>query len=474
MLKKTLVALAIASVAGSAMAADITTTQYSVLSKQGAQGNDNVTIGQDVTPVTANIEDVIVTLNAEYKIDDLITFDFTGVDIDLAASSLITKVTLANDPDTSLPFGTMTLGLLTSTANQLVYRVTSLDYTQEKPENTTFNGTIELEGLQFEVASLLVSGKGMVTYSAKTSNDFVLDQEVTNATTIFDVKDQFAGDVDHKFDAVIDVNEQRLRFDSLDQTGSAHSTSVDSVELTAEEVAYTYGNNIAAQYSLPAEALAQVMTVNGDFSFLGEANETTGLIPTSNVAATFGVPKVYADKIVVEHNALTTNTITVDISGVDAGYADSQLSTQEFTANIDVKYDSYLDEKTNQVANVLVAGDAGEWTLNGAIVHVPFMPFRAGYSPVVTVSNTSSQKGDIEVLVYAKNDAEWAEPVSYMLTTPAKAEAMTNITGELQAQGIDGDVAFDVIVNAPADEIAVSALYYNNGDRAVVETHTRN
>lgn len=474
MLKKSLIALAIASVAGSAFAADITTTQYSVLSKQGAQGNDNVVIGQDVTPVTANISDVIVALDAEYKIDDLITFDFTGVDIDLAASSLLTKVTLADDPQTdsnyvdgadytsagdASPYGTMTLGLLTSTKNQLVYRVTSLDYTKEKPENTTFGGSIELEGLQFEVASLLASGKGVVTYSAKTSNDFVLDQQETNATVLFDVKDQFAGSVEHKFDAVIDVNEQRLRFDSVDQNGLGHLTDKDHVELKAEEVAYTYGNNFAAQYSLPATANGQVMTVVGDFSFLGEADETTGIIPTTNVTADYGTPKVYADRIVVEHGVLTTNSISVDISGSNAGYADTQLSTQEFTANIDVNYDSYLDAKTNQIANVLVKGDAGEWTLNGAIVHVPFMPFRAGYSPVVTVSNTSSQQGDIEVLVYAKNDAEWVEPVSYMLTTPAKAEAMTNITSELQSQGIDGDVAFDVIVNAPADEIAVSALY---------------
>lgn len=482
MLKKTLVALAIASVAGSVSAADITTTKYTVLSKQGAVATENVKIAN--ASVTATDHDVVVTLNAEYKVDDLITFDFTGVDIDLAASTLVTKVTLADDPQTdsnydasnpytpagdATPYGTMTLGLLTSTANQLVYRVTSLDYTAEKAENTTFGGTINVQGLNFEVASLLTSTQGSVTYSAKTSSNIVLDSQKTNTTVIFDAKDQFTGEVTKKLDAVIDVNEQRLLF--TDAGTETNKTREDSATLVASEAVYKDPSDVNAVYSLPAVENGQTFTINGDFSFLGDADTDTGVITTTKVSATVGTPTVYADKIVIEHTTLASSVVTVDVSGEDDVHADSALSTQKFTADIDVKYTTAAG-KADQVANVKVGTEAGEWKLNGAVVHVPFMPFRAGYSPIVNVSNTSNQNGDIEVVVYAKNDAAWVEPVSYMLpeTARAKAESQTDITSALKDLGISGDVAFDIIVNAPKDDIEVNALFYRDGDRAVINT----
>lgn len=465
MLKKTLIALAVASVATAASAADVTDTASALLSKQGAVNTANVQIG-NAASVGDAAGDVLVSLEAEYKPDDLLYFDFVGGDVDLTASVITTDVQLFAAPaDGGALLGTMVLGLLpSSTKNQLVMRVTSLDYINSNdPLNTTKYGKLVVNGLTFKTTSILSSGKTTLDYRAETSTGIEIDAGKDSATIIFEAKDQFAAAVTHDLDATIDVNEQRLKFVG---TGVTAYEDVVTVE-TTENAAPT-----GKVWALPATATKSDYVIHGDFSFLGEANDS-GIITTSNVTSSAdAAPKVYADKIVTTYAGLTANTITIDISGETSGVADKALSPQEFTATTTVAYTDF----SSAAGSVILQdkADAGAWGLNGAIIHVPFMPFRDGYSPIVSVSNTSNQDGDIEVLVYAKNDADWVEPTSYMLNTTAIADAMTNITPELQSLGINGDVAFDVIVNAPKQSIAVNALYFNEGDRAVLETHSRN
>jgi len=472
MLKKTLIALAVASVATAASAADVTDTASALLSKQGAVNTANVQIG-NAASIGDVAGDVLVSLEAEYKADDLLYFDFAGGDVDLAKSVIATDVQLykdatdaaAGDPATSI--GTMVLGLLPSTTkNQLVMRVTSLDYkTPTDPANTTKFGMLVLNGLTFKTTTILSSGKTTLDYRATTSSGVEIDAGKDSVVTIFEAKDQFSASVTKKFNAIIDVNEQRLMFVAPTDTDTKVT---DSVTVETKAVAAPTGK----VWALPAAATKSDYIVHGDFSFLGKVNDDGTITTTKVTSSADTTPTVYADKIVTSYAGLTANNIVVDISGESATAADKALSPQEFTATTTV---SYTDFSTKAGSVVLQdKADAGAWGLNGAIVHVPFMPFRTGYSPIISVSNTSNQAGDIEVLVYHKSDAAWVEPTSYMLTTPAAAEAMTNVTAELQGLGIDGDVAFDVIVNAPSKAIAVSALYYNNGDRAVLETHKRN
>jgi hypothetical protein len=163
----------------------------------------------------------------------------------------------------------------------------------------------------------------------------------------------------------------------------------------------------------------------------------------------------------VKTTVLLILELTITVPG------DTVIPAQSFTAKVTA---TYKTEAGTDGSQVIYDGAAGQWELNGALVHVPFMPFRDGYSPIVNVSNTSTQHGDIEVLVYAENNADWVEPMSHMLPVKAKGQSQTNITSALRSLGIEGDVAFDIIVNAPSDAIEVSALYYSNGDRAVMNT----
>lgn len=439
MLKKSLVALAIASVASVATAADITSTEYKVLSNQGAKNSESVVVENGI----------VVTLNAEYKADDIIKIAVSGSEF-----SAIGATTITLDPVSQ---GTMVLGLINQTATELTYRVTSLDYADPTDaDNTTVGATLTIAGVELDVASILASKSATLSYSAETSTGIVLDSEKTNVTKAFDARDQFAANVEG-FAGIIDVNEQRLLF-----TGS--TTAQRTTDMTTQgafEVTYNDGADVPVDYdyALPATFVEQDIVIAGNFAFIGEADED-GVIDDSNANYT-----IYADRIEANYDSLGDDkVIEVTVPG------DVVIPHQTFTSKIDVAYTPATGSEATQT---VYDSTAGEWKLNGALVHVPFMPFRDGFSPIVTVSNTSNQDGDIEVLVYDKNDADWAEPMSYQLTTAAKAQAMTPITSELQGLGIDGDVAFDVIVNAPAADIAVSALYYNNGDRATLETTNR-
>jgi hypothetical protein len=475
MLKKTLVALAIASVAGAATAATIDApSTVAKISNQGAAKLEYLEV------VGKNI---LVTAEAEYKIDDLLKFDVNNASLlklaDLTIDTTVslvdyyvddlsapTKYTLDNTEAGTWvnagPVGTMTLGLLaTSTTEELVFRVTDLSFEANLPASikTTLGGQIEVSGLQFNTGSVLGSAKSFIDFTAETQSGIPLD--AAEQVQIFEPKNQFAATIedDVKFDAVIDVNTHRLTFEQNE----------------VEDAATISTTNDAANLKYAAFPKETVYVINGDFSFLGEADDN-GVIDakvTSSIASGDKLV-VTADKITAKFAGITTNTITIDVSDDDGLAAAKALATQQFTADVTTTYyHSKVDETqatTTDSVTLLNGADAGQWTLNGAVVHVPFMPFRSGYSPIVNVSNTSNQDGDIEVLVYAENDASWVEPVSYMLPVTAKAESQTNITAALQGAGISGDVAFDIIVNAPKDDIEVNALFYRDGDRAVINT----
>lgn len=464
MLKKSLIALAIASVAGSAFAADITVTPKNILSKQGAVGTTWVKVNQADSTVEGEIQ---VVLDAEYKIDDIITLDFTGaklktgstitasVDLGYIVVDADNKVVAAEADDVGAELvGTVTLGVLSQLDNQLTLRVTSLDYKEKigadvvvpAPLKTTKKGVLTFSGVELSVADILTNGYAKVDYSAKTSTGIALDvNNKTNSTVLFEAKDQFKAEVIKELDSTVDVNEERQLFT---EKGTESQFTLNSFEITYDGV----------PYALAATATKSDFVVNGNFAFIGEAGED-GFIKDMD---TF---KVYNDRLELTVPSIaSTGVRTVTVPG------DVIIPHQTFTASAKVSYTAVAASGNGEIA--LELGDAGQWKLNGAVVHVPYMPFRAGFSPIVNISNVSKQDGGIEVIVYQQDNA-WVEPQSYTLETIAKAEAQTNITSELRTLGVEGDVAFDIIVNAPAKDIAVNALYFQGGDRAVINTVDR-
>jgi hypothetical protein len=462
MLKKTLVALAIASVAGSVSAADLAADPSFPATQVAPQA-----VSAEGTALVTTIDStkvLYVKLGAEYTLNDTITLDFTGMDIDKATF----PTTIVADKDSA--FATVTFGVSgTPTKNQVQYRVT-------KVEQATAGGTADSTvgqyfSMPFEddnanptagkvsIKSENFASSGVVSFKAVTNTGAALDTG-TLPLTLLEGKTQFSADVATPFDAIIDVEEQRLKF-------TVGVTDAATITVTDADSGDAWSNSVDAD--------ATTFEVMADFDFL--AVDSEGEIDQSSqpMIAWSGTPDSVtyaADKITATYNAgTTTTTLTIDLEDSASGFAASAISTQDFEATVVQKYSLDTDSAKKGSVTLLNGADAGNWELNGAVVHVPFMPFRAGYSPIVNVSNTSNQDGDIEVLVYAETDASWVEPMSYQLSTVvAKAESQTNITSALQALDIEGDVAFDIIVNAPKKDIEVNALFYRDGDRAVINT----
>ena len=465
MLKKSLIALAIAAASSSVMAADITGTAVQTVS---AEGNA-------VHTVLASA-DVSVVLAAEYTVGDVVTFTFDGaeLDVDTVPNSIVVAATdnSSANPAVAKDYYGMTLGQLSKSKNHVTYRVTELTTVAASTRpHTTINQVIKLGDagavptaapLKFNAKTL--ASKATVTYSAVTGNNQALDTGTKNVTDLFAVKSQFKANVDDAgkaFNAVINVNEQRVQFVAV---GSNPADVVDVLDLKLTD------SNSAWLNAATVNTVSY--TVYGNFAFLDSDPETEGVQTLDDVVTFVPTPTkvtVNADSIVAEYaTAQLTSKLTLDLAGSASSDPVSKvvIPTQDFTATVSAKYTANTIATTKDINTKF---NAGEWTLNGALVHVPFMPFRDGYAPIVNVSNTSTQDGDIEVVVYAADNA-WVAPKSYMLSVPAKAQAQTNITAALRNAGIQGDVAFDIIVNAPKDDIEVSALYFNAGDRAVMNT----
>lgn len=336
MFKKTLLALAVAATSTTVLAAaDIkTNTVNRVISNEGSAS---------LTKVEANV--IQVKLGAEYAVGDILTFTFAGADLDVAGSTLPVSVT----PVLTDTNDVMVLGLLSSTATTLTYRVTELNY-DKLLSDTTVGATVTFAAgdLKFTAASVLASGNGTVTYAAETSTGIDIDVSATKGTaTIFSTASQFAGSVTSKFDAVIDVNVQRLAFES---SGTPATTTVDSITLTPVNTT----SNTAGTFVYQATPTKYTYTVDGEFGFLDSDSKTDGVQYGSKVTVSTGatIKSVTTSAITVESALTSAVTISVDITGKTAGKADSALATQTFTADVDV---AYTDHGTSSVPTTITA-----------------------------------------------------------------------------------------------------------------------
>jgi hypothetical protein len=164
---------------------------------------------------------------------------------------------------------------------------------------------------------------------------------------------------------------------------------------------------------------------------------------------------------------VTTDTITIT-PPVDSTTAKTEaviLNAQDFMVEGSYTYGTAGVAALGKVA-------AGEWTLNGAVVSVPYMPYSANASQILYVTNTGSLDADISVT--AIDD----KGMMYDLGKVGVAGkgAVTKITKEvgdaLTAAGFaGGKVAMTITVNAQDKDITVYASYNVGGaDRGYINT----
>lgn len=367
LLKKSLLAASVA-VAFGASAGNVAVTKQTH-SVEGLQG---VTAAQ--TSNTISYE-----LAAAYRDGDKITFTFPdGALVSNGFPSQINVAAVNNAVEADAIAG-LALGLLNSTDSSVTYRVTSVTQPTDGAgttytNRTTIGNTLTLGSVQYTPAAVL-AGAVTVTVNSETSVGDVLDNSGTRTATLAESKSQFGTvEVTESFDNVIDVSAMRKSF-----VGSLTDT-----------MTYEITNPDITGWLNPATVTDTSVVLQGEVGKL--AGVTSADFTT---AGTDVFVEADAELTVTYAGEKTTDTITFTApTGADA----LVLETQDFTTDYVYSYTSAA-----AVAGSKTVGEnenAGEWTLNGSTVNIPYMPYSPNASQIMYITNDGTQSGDIMVTAF--------------------------------------------------------------------------
>ncbi|WP_337879020.1 hypothetical protein [Rheinheimera sp.] len=422
--KYTLVSAAVAATFGVA-AGTLTSTALQV-SKQGAAS---------AAATATQAASFTHTVAAGYAINDLVKFTVTSGAV---ASSFTWPSTIEYAAGSG--GASMTLTLLSGTAgsNEGSYRVTNVTASTGQ---TTIGAVSDPISVTLKTNALAVDASVSV---ASTLSNGSTPIDPTTAVTIAEAKDQF-GDltVSQKFAGTIDVAQGRKAFVS--------STSLPLV-FKASEV---------ASLVAPATVTSTVVKVNADLGELTTAAvSVSGGSPTKAYDATNKV-------LTLTYNSAVTTDQTVTITP-PTGSAAKVLVAGDFKLAGTVNYGTASAESIGSSI------DAGEWTLNGAMVNVPYVPFGANVSRVFTVTNTGSLDADVTLTAIDESG------VTYDVGTiaVAKANSVTSLSAAVfdalngAVPGLNGKkLSLTFTINAENKDVTVYAMYNVGGaDRATVPT----
>lgn len=421
MFKKSLLAASIAAFSTGAFAVNVTSTALEH-SKEGVMSATTI-------PGAA----ATVTLKAEYKVDDLITFTFSqDIENTFATTVNVTLVGAGAGDE-------MVLGKLSQDDNSVTYRVTNLQL--GNGATSTVDATFDIPAASFAGADIRAAGSASVTYSATLSNGTTpLDQAsgTDKATaTVVSLDDQFSTKVDAGFDGVVDVEDDRLSFEG---------------GVSADAITVSLTNDAPAD--IGASLTGVTYTIMGSFSFLDTDADTDGIqLGTNTVTASAGtVDSVAADKIVVSHTAAGAVTVTVD------NVAEGEIATQDFTVDAEVAYSD--NDATDQTMD-FTGAKGGEWTINGSEVTFPYAPI--GFSTVVTnfeIANSGAQTGDILLTAFDSAGNKYSGTASVSaeagkLTKLSPQEVMTTL-----GLSVPTKLSLTITTTAPAGDIKITG--YSN------------
>lgn len=435
MFKKTLIAATLAALSTNAMAVDVAT---STAITYGNEGLASGLVANDASVLTLGATQL--ALGAEYSVGDTISITIAGGTFDPTDAFLLT------DNNTNVGSAGITAGLLSATANSLLFRVTAIDTTNGV---TTIGELMDLElaaaaPVPVILGSTAVGAKLTVSANAATSTGLAID--VTGATdskAVGSVITQHDFEVTTSMAAQIDVSKGRLEFVAAggNVTNPTFSVTYTQVAPTQAAMAITdttytingsmtgYENTVAATDNdgtiVGDNVLA--LTVAAD---LQSASDTTGGVPSAVEVFTFA-PGTVAERLVL---------------------------------NID---DYSVDVKIEEVGgkSVSVSGlAAGSMGLNGSSAQYAYAP--VNYDGAVTtnfeISNSGAVDGEITITAFdtAGND------YSAILDFKAEAGKVTRVSdADISAAfaltaGTKLNLTFTV--NAPSDDVTYGA-YSNRG-----------
>ncbi len=444
--KISLMIAVIAATYGSAVAGTVTVTKQT----HSLEGLNGVTANQTSNSIT-------YTLDAAYAVGDTITFTFTSNALVATPFPSQLNVPAVDSATPANAIAGLGLGLLSSSASSVTYRVTSLSQPDDTSgdggtpytDRTTIGAQVTLGSIDYTSASVS-AGAVTVTVSSQTNVGGILDSTGTLTATIAEAKTQFGtATISTKFDNVIDVSAVRKLF-----TSGSSDTLTWSVTTPDTTGWFNMATINPSNNGTVVKLFGEVGKMNGlDVAdFTSSAGTLSFDEPSSTLTVSFDGQ---------ESSATITFT-------PPTGAAAVVLETQSFTLDI---VNNYTSAAAVAASKTIVASmAAGEWILNGLTCIIPYMPYSATASQIIYVSNLGQQSGDI--IVEAIDDADNLYQLGVIGT--ASAGTVTKITNfindALLSNGFtDGKLALKIVVNAPSEDVYVYASYNAGGVRGYVE-----
>ena len=455
----------------------------------------------------AQLPGVIVAGIGGYEDESTLTVDISNAKVDL------TK--------TVAPFLEYSVGAYTASDGSPVLAVsgivpvlditeTTVRFTVPVDEDIPPLAVISIEDVFLNSVGL--TGNTVVSIKSKATNTAGLDYDVTGFTPVLELKPQYSAAVTRKYDAVIDVTEQRQSLlantsvttpDALDQDTFALTVTQEVTAGVGSELAATGGElNIISQMTggfgwmdtdgngtisaaeIAASAMLSTTAVAGaDTLFAGTLDATNTILtytteadgsPTAGAQTLDSVYQVVLDTAAL-HAAGATNPLSP--------YADAQMFEASFSAYStapSVAEMKACDATTGTMCEI----DAGEWVLNGSVLTVPYMPYGDNTQIILRHTNTGDQDGAISIRYMIEAARDGSRPadeawvaISTPLATPSKGGVLNIADEVLDAikahSGVTkGKVAIEITTEAPEGDVTVYAAYkvVTEQDRGFVGT----
>ena len=395
----------------------------------------------------------VYKLGAAYAVGDKLTFIMNEDIVSNSPFPSSISAEAVNSDDADAAIAGVAFGLLSQDSTSVTYRVTSITQPTDiggtaYTDKTTLGAEVTFIELCYTLVSLN-AGDVIVKASSSTSDGDALDTDAQ--TIIATTKSQFdTGTVSSKFDAVIDVGAVRKAFTSSTGTNDMVSWSITNPDTTGWQ-------DVATMTST-------------DVTIKGESGKLTGL-DSSQFTVGNGGTVTYSsesDSVAIAYTGdVTSDTLTFTPPTDDNAVV---LNAQSFMA--DIKYTYNDGGGTATTHTVIENGNAGAWTINGANVVIPYMPYSDNASQIIYVHNNGTQSGDITVT------AKDSDGNSYDLGVLATAgggqliKMATLIKNALASKGFSsGKLTLTVTVEVPENDVIVYASYNVGGaDRGFVQT----
>jgi hypothetical protein len=296
---------------------------------------------------------------------------------------------------------TVTLGLVSSTSTEAVYRVSSILTAADTATigSTTIGAMVQSPAVEVTAAGLVAAGTTGVTMSssAKTGAGTAMDANGT-AYAIAKSTDQFPLTIT-KFNGIVDVEQSSAAF-----TGGNSTASQDCVDFNTTAVAAgTEGNSLTlsaagaltldvAVNDLVATSTATTHTVNytGGFSWLDTTPATAGLQGADFTTGSDGGLATAADTAMTKLTVTDATTIETGSTPlcINKSVATQTIPTGTFDGNTVYTWTNAAG--TTGRTSTTTHASLGAWTLNGVSLVVYGVPMGSTVDRMIWVNNAGS------------------------------------------------------------------------------------